>query len=499
MEIKYNRKSVVPFLLEHIASDPVSFHMPGHKGSRIYRENGYGEILEALMECDITEIPGADNLFHTEGVILETMHRYRELYESKESYILINGSSAGLIAAVMTTVPQGGKLVMARNCHKSIYNAVSMAGGTPVYAYPEIVEGYGISGAVTAEEVRRLIEENPDCSACILPSPNYYGICSDIEAIAEVVHEAGKVLIVDQAHGAHLKFFDRYAPYGEPMAAENLGADIVVNSTHKTLASFTQTAVVNICSDRIDKYAFEDKLQLIESTSPSYALMASLDVNAMLMENEGERLIGEWRRNVDWFKSASVAVPGLKIMEHPLLDDTKINLDMSAYGLDGLALEEKLRAEGIFSELATGNVTMCMTGIGNTRGDYERLLAALEKIAGDLEARANDNTADSVEAMAKSVSEDSQARVELKPQEPVVLPNKILKQVGIPAEKERVPLEEGGGRVCAFPIIPYPPGIPVVCPGEIIDNEILDYVKSLRARGVNVMGIDDQGRIAVGK
>ncbi|MDD6042725.1 MAG: DegT/DnrJ/EryC1/StrS family aminotransferase [Eubacteriaceae bacterium] len=468
------RKSVVPFLLEHGNSDPVSFHMPGHKGSWLYRENGYGEILDALMECDITEIPGADNLFQTEGIIKETMNRYKELYGVRESYLLINGSSAGLIGAIMTSVPLGGKLVMARNCHKSIYNGLSMIGGSPVYAYPEISEEYGISGQITAEEVARCLKENPDSSAVILPSPNYYGICSDIKAISDVVHRAGKILIVDQAHGAHLKFFDRYAGGYRQMSAENQGADIVINSTHKTLASFTQTAVVNLCTDRVDKYAFEDKLQLIESTSPSYLLMASLDVNAMLLETKGEELIKAWKDNIDWFNSEAEKIPGLRIMKHDLLDYTKINLDMSAYGLDGLELEELLMKEGIFPELTTGNIAMCMTGIGNRRCDFRRLLDALTAIA------------------------QSRKPVERREQTGVTLPNKKPELVGVPVDKVRIPVEDGEGRICAFPIIPYPPGIPIVCPGEVIDREILDYVTDLRKRGVNVMGIDDQGRIAVG-
>ena len=277
------KDTIAGFLIDHASSDSVSFHMPGHKGSLLYRENGYEDFLKRLIDCDITEIPGADNLFQTEGIIKATMERYRKLYGAKASYLLINGSSCGLISAIMTCVPRGGKIIIARNCHKSVFNGVSIAGAEPVYAYPEIIEGFGITGEITAKEIQRCLDEAPDASAVLLPSPNYYGVCSDIEKIAEAVHQCGKVLIVDQAHGAHLKFFDQYI--GIPaQAAENQGADIVIDSTHKTLASFTQTAVANVCSDRIDKYAFEDALQKMESTSPSYLMMASLDINADILE-----------------------------------------------------------------------------------------------------------------------------------------------------------------------------------------------------------------------
>ena len=460
---------IADFLVKHQKENPVWFHMPGHKGEDIYRENGYGEFLDHFMNCDITEIAGADNLFVAEGIIRETMNRYKAMYGAEETYLLVNGSSSGLIAAIMTAVSKGGKLLMARNCHKSVFNGLYLAGGNPVYVYPETIDEYGISGEVTPEEVERVYKENPDAEALLITSPNYYGICSDIEEIAEIVHSYGGVLIVDQAHGAHLKFTD------PDLEAENLGADIVINSTHKTLASFTQSAIVNICSKRIDKYVFEDKLQLMESTSPSYLLMASLDINSELLEKKGETLIAEWKENLAYFRSEAEKIPGLKVMNHPLLDDTKLNLDMSAYGIDGLMLEELLIKENIYIELVTGNILMCMTGIGNKRCDFDRLLEALKSIA----------SSHKQQDVKKEELQD--ARV------------KKLVQKAIPEKKERVKLEESAGRICASSVIPYPPGIPLVCPGEVIDEEIVSYIKELINRNQKVMGVDDEGKIVVGK
>lgn len=470
------RESILSFLLRHGERGEASFHMPGHKGEEIYRENGFGDFLDRLMACDITEISGADNLFQAEGIIEETMERYRRLYDAEASYLLINGSSAGLIAAVMASVSDGGKLIMARNCHKSIFNSLLLSGAEPVYAYPEVIGQYGISGEITAEEIRRCLEENPDAEAVILPSPNYYGICSDIRAIGEEVHRAEKILIVDQAHGAHLKFFDRYIG-GEMKAAENLGADVVINSIHKTLASFTQTAEVNLCSKRVDRYVFEDKLQLIESTSPSYLLMASLDVNASLMEAKGEELIRRWEENLNRFYREAAEIPGLQIMRHPMLDHTKINLDMSRRGIDGAELEQLLMKKGIFAELTTGNILMCMTGIGNKRSDFDRLLSALREISAE---RPEAAVSDAV------ITESFPAAG-------------MLEQRAVPMKKERIPIEEAEGRVCASSVIPYPPGIPLVCPGEVFDREVVCYAQKLRARGEKVMGIDDRGRVVVGE
>ncbi|MBR5516425.1 MAG: aminotransferase class V-fold PLP-dependent enzyme [Firmicutes bacterium] len=459
--------------MSHGAVGPVSFHMPGHKGKAFYVDNGYGEFLDAIMDCDITEIPGADNLFQAEEIIKVTMEKYKSLYGSVASYLLINGSSAGILAAILSTVTKGGKLVMARNCHKSAFNALSLGDITPVYAFPESVEEYGILGKVSAEEIAKCLDENPEAEAVILPSPNYYGICSDINKIAEEVHKRGKILIVDQAHGAHLKFFDE--KYGFPKPAETQGADIVINSIHKTLGSFGQTALLNVCSGNVDLITLEDKLQVVESSSPSYPMMATLDINADILLKDRETLMGQWAENIEWFYEESTSIPGLKVMEGSDLDKTKLNLDMSAYGLNGNELEELLMERNIFIELVAGNVVMCMTGIGNKRSDFEKLIDALKEIS-------------STRCLAlESIKEQPKSLT------------KKLQWKGVPVKKEAVHVEEAEGRVCAMSIIPYPPGIPIACPGEVLDKELLEYIKERRLAGEKVIGLSEELTIQVGK
>ena len=468
-------KGIRQFLIEHAALEPVSFHMPGHKGSRIYRENGYGDFLDAIMDCDITEIPGADNLFQTEGVIAETMEKYRKLYEVRKSYLLINGSSGGLIAAVLSAVRRNGKLVMARNCHKSIFNALPLGDITPVYAYPQTIEEYGVLGGISAEEIAKCLDENPEAEAVLLPSPNYYGICSDIKAIADEVHRRGKILIVDQAHGAHLKFFSKYSMENFPKAAEEQGADIVINSIHKTLASWTQSALLNVCTERVDLNVLEDKLQTLESSSPSYPMMATLDISADLLLEKGEELMRAWAENLDFFYEEARKIPGLVIMEEASLDRTKMNIDMSAYGINGNELEELLMQNGIFLELLTGNIIMCMSGIGNRRCDYERLLEGLKSIAAE-----------------RKMSGECEMR------QPEALTER-LERTELPKEKIYVPIDEAAGKVCALSLIPYPPGVPIACPGEILTAEVLEYVKARRAADEKVIGITVDGKVAVGR
>ena len=469
-----SERPIISFLTDHADKHTVSFHMPGHKGSAIYKKFGYTEFLEKMMDCDITEIIGADNLFQTEGILKAAQEEYAKLYGVKRAYMLVNGTSGGVIAAIMASVPKGGKLVMARNSHKAIYNALLLADIQPVYAYPEMIEEYGISGEITAEEITRCLDENPDASAVILPSPNYYGICSDIRKIAEIVHSRGKILIVDQAHGAHLKFFSDCGFSDMPQSAEEQGADIAVNSIHKTLASFTQSAALTFNSDLLDHYTLEDKLQMIQSTSPSYILMGSLDINADIIKNHKEEVFTAWHDALAYFYAEAENISGLAVIRDAKLDFTKINLDMSAYGLSGAELEQMLMEKGIYAELTTGNILMCMTGIGNTKADMEKLLEALREIAA------------------------SHPLAEGKKQTPPAVLEARFELCAVPSKKERVPLSEGAGRICASSIIPYPPGIPFICPGERITDEVITYIAALREAGEKVIGVNAEGEIIVG-
>lgn len=456
------------FLLKHAEKRPVSFHMPGHKGADFYKNRGHGDFLKDFFDYDITEIEGADNLFHQEGIIRVLSDKYTELYGVRKSYLLINGTSCGLISAILSSVSKGGKLIMARNSHKSVFNAVELGGITPVYAYPEVVEEWGISGAVPLKELEKLLLENPEAEAVILPSPNYYGVCSDIQGIAELVHRHGKLLIVDQAHGAHLCFFNQFHPEGFPMAAERAGADIVVGSTHKTLASLTQSAVMNVCTDRVDMELLEDKLQMLESTSPSYILMGSLDINATILKEDGSALIKEWASCLDYFYREAKKIEGLRLMEEiDGMDRTKINLDLSRAGYNGRQLELALiEKHNIYSELNTGNITMCMTGIGNTKKDYDLLLKALQELAKEKGPSIMEVVAGKKESLPSGMSEEYR---EL-----------IFEQVG---------------EICVRSVIPYPPGIPLICPGESVGRDEMEKLWQYLCNGEKVLGLTTSGLI----
>lgn len=463
---------IYEFLKNHAIDNPISFHMPGHKGGDIYKKFGYGDFIENIMKYDITEIHGADYLFHANSIIEQTQKKYAKLYNVKKSFILVNGATSGILASVLTCVKKGEKIIMARNSHKSVFNALVLGDIYPIYIQPEIIDDYHISGEIHPREVEKAFKAHPDAKAIILPSPNYYGIGSDIKTIVEIAHQYNKVVIVDEAHGAHLHFSDRL-----PECAICQGADIVINSTHKTLASFTQSAVLHVNSEHIDIDVLKDKLQMIQSSSPSYILMASMDINADIMEKHGKQLVEEWVDNVNAFYTKIKTVKNIRIINDiKNFDKTKINIDMTNIGLIGKKAEKILREEyNIFMELVTTNIVMGMTGIGSTKKHLNYLAHALLEI----------------ENKYKSNTKIKLPHIQYEDNQQILKPTQAVQN-----KKIWVDLEKSVGKVCSTAVIPYPPGIPLIYPGEIFTERIISEIK--RTKGdISILGLKDGKKVAV--
>lgn len=469
---------MIKYLIDQAKEKNISFHMPGHKGSGIYIKYGYEDFLKNIADCDITEIPGADNLHQPEGIIKEIEESYAKLYGVKKSFLLVNGTTAGILASILATVKPGKKLLMSRGCHKSVYSGVQLGNITPVYVQPQINHDSGIIGEVSVKDIEAALEKDDDIQAVILPSPNYYGICSDIKAIGEAVHKKGKILIVDQAHGAHLKFFHKYGcGDGMPKAAEDCGADIVINSTHKTLASFTQSAILNVASDRVDIHGLFEKLKLVQSTSPSYLLMASLAINAEVIENHGREIFEDWRSHIDKFYREAKRIDGLTLIDDKNLDRTKLNINLGTLGISGRGLEKYLLKKGIVAELVTGDILMAMSGMGNQKSDYEKLLTAIENAIAEMSIANRRYTCNSNDLVL--------------PKQGEMLPHGDI--------KEEIKLEAAAGKISGGTITPYPPGIPYVCPGEKISEEVVKCLLKLREDGRQISGLSEDGLIHIYK
>lgn len=524
----------------------ISFHMPGHKGrSDIYEKTGYGDFLKNIVTCDITEIPGADALFCPETTLRAVMDNYADLYGVKHSELLVNGSSAGVMAAIMGTVPVGGKLILGRNSHHSAFSALRLGGINPVYVRPKMDLRSGLVGEILPADLKAACESDPDAQAVLVTSPNYYGMLSDIAALAAVAHEYDMLLIVDQAHGAHLKFFDNdaeellgkgaHVPFPRH-SAEDLGADIVINSTHKTLLSFTGSGILNICSDSVDIGAVSDALKMVQTTSPSYILMASLDINERIMRKHGVSIAKAWRDDLTTFYRRVMRIPGIEIVGGPAaaevtekvmrsykpqadgqaeqgldeitrgtlcpmyhsragLDYTKINISMAPLGISGARLEKELRQRGIIAEMVHGDYVMLMTGAGNRSSDYSKLLESLKEIAGNYSVI--DSSHEGTGDFRSRGLEGSRASASQREKQPRPAAEFELEVAGVPYEAESVPLYEADGRVLYDPVIIYPPGTPVACPGEILTVEVISYIRDAIGRGEKVTGVNDEGLVRV--
>lgn len=513
-------RTIIDFLNEQVAARgkdaPVSFHMPGHKGRpAIYEKTGYGDFLKGIITCDITEIPGADALFCPESTLLAVMENYAELYGVRHTELLVNGSSAGVMAAIISSVPVGGKLILGRNSHHSAFSALRLGGINPVYVRPETDPDLGLAGGIDPLDLEDACRKHPDASAVLITSPNYYGMLSDISSLARIAHDHGMILIVDQAHGAHLKFFDYDAAvlradgaYIRHLnhAAESLGADIVINSTHKTLLSFTGSGILNICSDRVDEDAVSETLKMLQTTSPSYILMGSLDINERIMRKYWKSIVKRWRDDLITFYRRAPRINGLTLagatearraaimtednpeeiagaafglyQERAGLDMTKINISMAELGLSGDQLDRELRHRGIISEMVHGDFVMLMTGVGNMSADFDKLLAALKDIS------------DSYGIVGHIDMDDGD--------QPHSVADHILEVADVPLEYEEVPLYNSDGRIMYDPVIIYPPGSPVICPGEIMTLDVISYIADAIENGEKVTGVDEEGMLKVG-
>ncbi|MDD4496254.1 MAG: aminotransferase class I/II-fold pyridoxal phosphate-dependent enzyme, partial [Eubacteriales bacterium] len=273
-------------LIEYCGKGAIPFHMPGHKQGRGLPKS----FFDTLSQIDLTELPGLDNLHWPEGADKKAQELAAEAFRAEHSYFLVNGSSSGLLASAMTICSPGKRVLVQRDSHISVVNGLMLAGAEPVFPKNGINADFGITDALEIYEVEKALEKNPDIAGVILTRPSYYGVCSDLQKIVELCHQYGKPVAVDEAHGAHLGFADFLPP-----SAMDCGADISVQSAHKTLPSLTQSAYLHLQGDLIDRQKLEFYLRVFQSTSPSYLLMASLDICRAIMQQEGAHLLDSLR------------------------------------------------------------------------------------------------------------------------------------------------------------------------------------------------------------
>lgn len=455
-------------LLRYVEKDTIPFHMPGHKqGKGVWRAD---ELKENLFKIDLTELPDTDNLHNAKGIILEAEEMAAKAFGAKKSFFLVNGTTGGIYAMMLATLNPGEKLLIERSCHRSSFGGMILAGVKPAYIEPTVDFEDGISVGVTPESVEKALIRNRDAAAVMVTYPNFYGMCMDIEAIADIVHRYGKILLVDEAHGVHFKFHDEF-----PMTALEAGADMVVQSVHKTLPSFTQSSILHVGTDRIniDKLVFA--LRLVQTTSPSYLLMASLDLAREEMEEHPE-LMDKALSLSHLARERLKSSDDIHVIDEDIIgqygivdiDSTKLVVNVKGLNMTGHEAEDILRNRyNIQVELSDMYNILSMITIGDSEDDIIKLTDAILELKKNKENRIIPITFD------------------YKAPEIIYNPREASFM-----QKRKVPIVESVGKTAGDFLIPYPPGIPYVVPGELITTGIALEIEELAAIGVEVIGFD---------
>ena len=461
-------------LMNYVNNDTIPFHVPGHKkGIGIPSE--FREFIgENPFKIDVTVFKSVDSLHHPTSSILEAEKLVADAYKSEHSFFCVNGTTIAIQAMIMSSVSQGDKILIPRNVHKSITAGIIISGAIPIYIEPEINEFLSISHGVSPETVKDSIEKNPDVKAVLIINPTYYGVSANIKEIVEIVHKHNIPLLVDEAHGPHLCFNKNL-----PMSAMEAGADICSQSTHKITSSLTQGSFLHVKSKFINPTKVRQVLNLLHTTSPSYIILASLDCTRKQLALHGEELINQSIELSNYARYEINKIPYLYCFGEELInkqgfysfDPTKITINCRKLGISGYELESILATKyHIQLEMADAYNGLAVGSYGDTKESIDALISALKEISNDY-YKENSNK--------KSLN----------------LPN-IPKQIFTPREafqanKESILLKDSINKISGEFLLTYPPGIPVLCPGEIITEEIINYIEHAKKIGLFVQGTED--------
>ena len=481
-----NKKTLAEELAAYGSAGVYPLHMPGHK-RRLWPEGCGGEGAETLRlaaRLDITEIDGFDNLHQPDGILKEGMELAARLYGADDAFYSVNGSTAGILTALSAAVPEGGKLLMARNCHRSVYHGAYLRGMELSYLYPETLPDIGLAGAVTPKQVEKGLADCPDAAAVLVVSPTYDGVTADIRGIAEAVHKKpGCLLIVDAAHGAHFGFHPAF-----PESPVRLGADLAVVSLHKTMPCMTQTALLLVGGNRVNREKLRLFDDIYQTSSPSYLLMASVDACLRLVEEKGASLWDKFFEDREDFLQKTGGLEGIRNftagwmygagqgISDPKaafsMDPCKILAETSKTCLTGKQFYDiLLRQYHLQMEMAAGNyVTAIMTCCDGKDG-WDRLADALLELEKEVYASGT----------PKDPGENplSEAQLRLQPER------------GADAPKEKVALEKAQGRIAGGFINLYPPGIPLAVPGERLSRSAVELLMGYGQQNLPLVGVDD--------
>lgn len=472
--LNQNQIPLISALKTVATSSHSPFYTPGHKRGVGISPHLADLLGKTVFLADLTELAELDNLFAPQGVIQAAQELASAAFGAEQTWFLVNGSTCGIVAAILATCGMGDKLILPRNVHSSVISGLILSGAMPVFLYPEYDPVLDIAHSVTPQSVESALQEHPDAKAVMIVYPTYYGVCGDLGAIAHLTHKYNIPLLVDEAHGAHFAFHPQL-----PNSALALGADLTVQSIHKTLSALTQASMLHIQGNRIDVECLKKSLQLVQSSSPSYLLLASLDAARHQIAMSGEALMSETLQLAQMGKTQIRQIPLLSVpltQNHKspgfiALDETRLTVNVSKLGLTGFAVEEILSEKfGVTPEFSSLQHLTFIISLGNTRTDIEHLVQALSQLV---------ETSPKTAIRPRNQYKISSSKISLSPREAFF------------AERETLPLKQAYGRICAETICPYPPGIPILLPGEIITQQAGEYLQQIQSLGGFITGCSD--------
>lgn len=463
---KYAKKGIYPF------------HMPGHK--RNMRSEGF----KNPYKIDITEIEGFDDLHHAEGILLEAELRAARIYGSDKTHFLINGSTAGILSAISAVTSQQGKLLMARNSHKAAYHVVLLRQLETIFVHPTYISKFDLNGGISPQEIKNKLHQEPEIEAVYITSPTAEGMVSDIKEIARICHDYNKPLIVDEAHGAHFGFSKEF-----PNTSIKEGADIVVASVHKTLPSFTQTALLHINGNLVEKEKIQEYLSIYQTSSPSYILMCSIDRCMRILETESKKLFYNLSKNLIYFHKKTDDLQIIKILKEKDLekkeiksfDPSKIIISVRNTMHDGIWLQsELLKKYKLQMEMATPTYVLAISTIMDRKKGFKRLQKALRKIDKQL--------IEELLQERKKKHFNIEDEMEIFRIVEVVYPCYRAKEMS----KMKKPLREAEGLISGEFVYLYPPGIPLIVPGERMNKKMIEQIEIYKKIGLSIQGMHDK-------
>lgn len=485
-KVEQNRTPLLEAVERLIDMEPAYFRIPGHRLNRGISSRWTDKTGDGIFSYDVTETPFTDDLHAPQGAIREAQELLRDLYGADESFFLVNGTTCGNEAMIMSAAFEGQEIMVARNAHKSAMMGLVLSGAKPVYVMPDTVDKWGIQGDIKPDAVRALFREHPKCTAFFLVSPTYYGICSNLREIAQICHDNHALLLVDEAHGGHL-YFDGETEGAKKRGALQCGADICVQSMHKVTGALTQSSVLHIKNHGIRSEVLArvaDNLHLVQSTSPSYLLMISLDCARYELARNGIRMYGkaamlaeEVRRRINGIEG--FACLGKKDVK--VFDETRLVISARDLGISGFVLDELLFEQyGVNVELSDHENVLAIVTYANEAQDLDRLVQACFDISA-----AYQNTGEKYDT---NVIKDRLRFPRLSEQ--CLTPRQAYFSV-----KKEIAWADAIGKISGQMIAPYPPGIPVVYPGERISREVWEYIEDFRERGRHIHGADKSGKL----